>query len=356
MVIVKQQNMLYFFNTRNQARLEDIMTQSDNICPAALKAARKQANRGRGLTQQGLADKIHCQKDTVSRWERGKSRRVRAHLREPLCRALGVEWDTLTRPPSEGTPWLLGLTRIQRYVSRHVEPALLLVARRYGITSTDVLDLAPLLFVIVAELSLLERQRRLDEIYALHEQIGDSVSENQGHLGRALRYTELFADETLESEKQSLQKRDIFGHLIEYDPWSLTPTDDDDGPFVHFVRGLAEGLPPDAVTEIQSYGGDMIRSYRVADDTLRELTGLAEDEEGHEILDHIREGKIKLNECLSRRRELDNAGYRQWLGDVLAQEKEADERELRAMFGGEQALAAFRESVGLSASQEREDR
>ena len=64
------------------------------IHPEALKAARKR----QGLSQEQLADAVNCTKDTISRWERGASRRVRSHLRGPLCQALGVRWEKLTTP------------------------------------------------------------------------------------------------------------------------------------------------------------------------------------------------------------------------------------------------------------------
>lgn len=327
------------------------MMENDALNPAALKAARKRANGKRGFTQQQLAERIGCGKDTVSRWERGESRRVRAHLREPLCKALGVEWEALITPPGPPeTPRPFGLTRMQRWVSRHVDPALLLVAERYGIRPSDVLDIAPLLFLIVAERSLLERRRRLDEIYAMQEEADRRVSEKSAHLGGIVVARSISADAMLEQEENSLGERDIFGHLIEYE----FRGEDDEGPFVHFVRGLAEGLPRDAVTSIESYGGDTIDNYRVADDTLRELTGVAEDESGVGILDYIRSGGIKFNECLNERRKRDDADYRQWLRDALAEAKEASDRELLERFD-EPTLAAVAESMA-SASQEGGDR
>lgn len=327
------------------------MTKKDTLCPAALRAARKQANGKRGFTQEQLAEKICCSKDTVSRWERGQACRVRAHLREPLCKALGVEWDALTTPPSpEPNLRPFGYTRMQRWVSRHVPPALLLVAERYGIRPTEVLNVAPLLFLIAAERSLLERRRRLDEIYAMQGEAERRLMEKSAHLGGIVAARNMSAEEILEQEEKSLSERDIFGSLIEYE----CRGDNDEGPFVHFVRGLTKGLPQDAVTSIESDGGDTIVNYRVADDTLRELTGITEDEEGGEILNHIRSGGIDLGECLSARRKQAEAGYRQWLRDAQAEAEETSRRALIEMFG-ESVLHEVSDTVA-AASQERKAR
>ena len=75
---------------------------TDAINPQALKAARKR----RGMSQQELADEIHaiakgCTKDTVSRWERGTSSKIRSHLRKPLCHVLRVKWEKLTGPTDQ---------------------------------------------------------------------------------------------------------------------------------------------------------------------------------------------------------------------------------------------------------------
>ena len=317
------------------------MREKDALCPAALRAARRRANGKRGFTQEQLAERIGCRKDTVSRWERGEVRRVRAHLRQPLCQALGVEWDALTSPPDdpEATPRPFGPTRLQRWVSRHVPPALILVAERYGIRPKDVLDIAPLLFLIAAERSLLERRRRLDEIYAIQAEAERRLTEKSAHLGGTVAAGLMYADDMLATEEKSLRGRDIFGSLIEYE----YRNDGDEGPFVHFVRGLAEGLPQGAVTSIESHGGDTIANYRVADDTLRELTGIAENEGESEILSRIRSGGIDLGECLSARRKRDEAGYRQWLQDALAEAKEASGREVTEMIGelGKSELLEF---------------
>ncbi|MYA89624.1 MAG: helix-turn-helix transcriptional regulator [Boseongicola sp. SB0662_bin_57] len=319
------------------------MNERDAICPEAVKAYRKRANGKRGFTQQQLAEKIRCSKDTVSRWERGETSRVRAHLREPLCKALGVKWDVLTKPPDlETTERPFGFTRMQRWVSRHVPPALLIVARRYGIRPMDVLDIAPLLFLIAAERSLLERRRRLDEIWKMRDEASQGLVERSAHLGAIVAAASHSAENILEEEEKSLRQRDVFGHLIEYE----RRRDDDEGPFVHFIRCQAEGLPQDAVDSIESHGGDTVASYRIAGDTLGDLTGIvAGEEDGDEILDCIWSGDIDLNECLKARQEQDESGYRQWLRDAQAEANEASMRELTEWLGVDAAIASQEEKV-----------
>lgn len=254
---------------------------------------------------------------------------MRAHLREPLCKVLGVKWETLTTPPdSEPELWRIFLTRMQHRVPHHVPPALSLVAKRYGIRAREVLSIAPLLFLIIAERSLLERRRRLDEISAIREEAQQQLREKSAHLGGLVAAFNYSGDDLLEEEDKSLRERDVFGGLIEYEFWK----DDDEGPFVHFVRGLTEGLPQDAVTQIESDGGDMIVNYQIADDTLRELTGITEGEEGEKILKCLRSGGIDLDKCLSTKEKMTEADYRQWLRDAQAEAEEAREHELTEIF------------------------
>ena len=90
------------------------------------------------------------------------------------------------------------------------------------------------------------------------------------------------------------------------------------GPVARYVRDLAKDLPKHAVNCIESFGGDMIEAYRIAEGTLQELTGVAEDDEkGKRLLHLIRCGFIDFVECLRVRREGPKEAYRQWLSDEL---------------------------------------
>ncbi len=123
------------------------------------------------MTRIRLAEKVECTKDTVSRWERGTTRRIRARLREKLCKVLAVGWQSLIEPPRQHKEpeKLPGYVHMRFRVAKKVQTAFRLVTMRYSVTPHDVMTLAPLLFLIVAEGSLLERKRRLNE---LNEKIG----------------------------------------------------------------------------------------------------------------------------------------------------------------------------------------
>ena len=291
---------------------------TDTINPQALQAARKR----RGLSQQQLADAIRCTKDTVSRWERGKASRVRSHLRKRLPEALRVTWEQLTKPADRSANLSDGPT-IKVSIGEHARTPLQLAAVRYKVRPRDILELAPLLFVIIAERSLLERERRLEEMRATMEEAEQRLGESCAHLSGIVAARNMSADNQLYAEEKSLSKRDVFGRTIEYEYWE----EGDEGPFVHFVRNLKKDLPKDAVVSIDSDDGDTISRYRIADDTLRDVTGISdEDERDEDLLDRIRSGLIDFAECLRVRRDADDVRYRQWLSEELSR---ADAEALR---------------------------
>ena len=288
---------------------------TDAIHPAALRAARKR----RGMTQQQLAESIRCTKDTVSRWERGTSRRLRSHLREPLCDALRIRWEKLTEPPKEPADRTAsGEARINMSVGTDARNSLYLVAERYEISPEGVIDIAPLLFLIIAELSLQARLQRLKEIYRIRDETTEKLLNDCAHLGEVIAAPSSDAEDALTHEDMSLTERDIFGHILGHGH-----LDDRPGPFVHFIRDLAKDLPQGAVTSIESFDGDTIDMYRIADDTLRECTGISGDEnEDERILRRLRDGGIDLAECLRVKRGGDKTVYRQWLLDALTEAEE----------------------------------
>ncbi len=305
---------------------------TDLINPGSLKFFRKK----RGISQQQLADVIRCTKDTVSRWERGKIHHVRSRLRKPLCNALGVEWEQLTKDAGDTAElttrfasfmWGGGIVKIP--IRQDLRNLLQIVAERFNVDPGIVLGLAPLLFLIAAERSLLERNRRLDEMETALEEADERLFNNYAHLG--MTSVRSGPEESLWEEVKSLEERDVFGRILTYKNWY--EDEDPEGPFVHFIRDLVKGLPEDAVTDIQPAYSGMIGRYRIADDTLRKCTGISGDEEsGRKLLDYIYSGNINLVKCLRAKRDKEEEEYRQWLSEELVRVEEDKQRLWQEMF------------------------
>ena len=289
----------------------------DAINPLALKAARKRL----GLSQQQLADTIRCTKDTISRWERGTSSRVRSHLRGPLCKTLQLSWEQLTNPADQTSDALAALNPTVRVsIAEHARAALQLVAERYKVRPQDVLDIAPLLFAIVAERSLQEREQRLHGLRDAIAFAEGELSEHFQHLGGvSVAARDSDGEDPLWEEEAALSERDVFGIQTHAE-----------GPFIRFVRSLAKDLPKDAVVSIDpATSGSSVGRYRIADDTLRDITGITgEGELDEQLLDHICAGLISLPECLRVKRDNEEGQYREWLSEELSRADAEAQRRL----------------------------
>lgn len=308
----------------------------DMINPKALQAARKR----RGMTQEDLAKALRCSKDTVSRWERGASRRVRTRLQKALCNTLRVKWVKLTTPPEQHEGSLYRSLVAKVPISRRFRTSVLLAAKRYGVPPHYVLDIAPLLFVIVAERSLLERRKQLDAVNDVFKEAKQKLRGNCDHLGEIIAARSIGAENQLDEEKKSLDNSDVFGRDITYEFWN----EGNEGPFIHFVRGLVKELPEGAVSGIDSLDGDMIDDYTIAADTLADCMGLPNElEQESSLIDYVRRGTIDLNECMRIRRERNEDGYRQWLADEL-ERADQELQSLPELFGFDEDKADTPES------------
>ena len=285
---------------------------TDDINPAELRKALRRQH----LTQQALADEIGCTKDTVNRWMRGKTRRVRSHLRPRLEEALNVPFETLTRPPESVDPgWHDETSRkpveMRFSLRSEIRAALRLVALRYGITPTTVMELAPLLFLLAAERSLLTYKKELEEIRAKYKE-GDQLRNAMFDRLVSPDQSNTHFDFGLEQLEEAIATRDIFGRKLQLLTTSyLKPVD----PLATFLDDEAKQLPNGAVTKIVALRYEPFQIYyEIAEDTLRERTGL---QEGDPALTCLLAGDIDLDECLRIKRTRDDEGYRQWLREEL---------------------------------------
>ena len=287
--------------------------------PKALKAFRDK----RGWTQEQLADKCGCTKETVSRWERGKIGRVRSHSRERLIKVLGVTWEEITRAPGDEHEYeMFPTVQLNVRVEAEVPTALDLVCLLYGLRRADVVRLAPLLFLITAEKSLARRQANLD---AIEERIERAVQDSRAgapHLEPAFhRYGEM--DDALYEEEQSIKRRDVFHRFSERGIYDV----DDHDPYTTYLKTLAADIPSGLVEEMVP--GSLGPSYTIAEAVLHAETGISGDnEEEQKLLRLIRYGDLDLHEVLSAKKRLSQDEYLHWLSE---QREVAEAKELEAL-------------------------
>ena len=201
----------------------------------------------------------------------------------------------------------------------------LLVAHRYGVSIKDVINLAPLMFLIVAELNLQRRNRKINEIYESIDKMNDELKFNCAHLDKVFIRPTIDAEDQLDDELDSLEKNDLLGH-------EFTRQEPREGPFIQFIREQIQNFQDEALCSIESSDGIMISNYEIATDTLREITGL--DSNGGEdqtIISYLHSGLIDLEECLLVKNSRSDREYRAWLSDDCKRIDEAFKRLLESL-------------------------
>ena len=213
------------------------------IDPNHLRTLRQQKR----LTRPQLADRSGITVRTIQRLEREphRSQKTREDTLNRLAKALSVEPDVLTgdlplpefdkSPVSDPAP--------------KVRLAFDLIKRRYGVSRTEIINMAPLFFALLAEGSLAWRREKLEE-GAGHLQ---QIEFGHGVFGSALTV----ADMAMSEEEGSINKNDLFGeHLLEQDViggWPFDP--DEDNPFVYYLHKLVNDLDIPGVVDVDS--GDL---------------------------------------------------------------------------------------------------
>lgn len=161
----------------------------NRIDPDRLRQLRNR--KGKDWTQEKLAKKAGLAKQSIYRLEKGQQPGGRKQTLDGLCKALGVDEDVLTgkapmpeQPRRKDEPSSRDFRQLNVRVSGQVRNALFLAARRYGVDQTKIIELAPLLFTIIAENSLESWRKKVDgEISKVEEARGvPGVFVNDGEL------------------------------------------------------------------------------------------------------------------------------------------------------------------------------
>ena len=228
------------------------------IVPETLRKLRKDS----GLSQQGLADIARVDKKTVARIEGGKGGEARQGTALDLAKALGVEPRVLAMQPESEAMEDRELRRhgyvgAKMHLRGETMLAYDLVLDRYGVDMWDVIDAAPLLFTLLAEMSLVDRRRRHKAMNAAWAAYWTTIPE---HLRASIADHEAGS----QVEDELIEKRDLFGrHIPEMYDWWAQNRDHEKAlnPFFDFLSELVKDVGPDNnaidYEDLLSFGGDL---------------------------------------------------------------------------------------------------
>ena len=178
------------------------------INPKTLKKLRET----KGYSQQALADEAGIDKKTIVRIEGGKGGETRGATAKMIAKALGVnDFQVLAEDPESETVHseefrILGARRVKVEVPLFDETILAydLVQEHYGVDMKKLINAAPVLFTLLAELSLADRSHRLKEMETAWQAFEETRPEHLLHLYPSAAYY----------EQNSIDKRDLFGRKV----------------------------------------------------------------------------------------------------------------------------------------------
>lgn len=202
--------------------------------------------RGR-MSQRELAKRARVTVRTIGRLESEPGRNPREHTLNQLAKALGVDSGVLTGelpPPESGEAEVPDAGRVQ--IGAQIPPkarlAYDLVKRRYGVSMTEIIGVAPLFFALLAEGSLARRREKCEEAHGALKQQQEAWKE----MGHGVTEAGAFlSEQAYLHEEDSIEKADIFGqHVVENanDFVGTAVTLEETNPFAAYLRELSKSL------------------------------------------------------------------------------------------------------------------
>ena len=231
------------------------------IDPKSLRRLRDK----QGLTRPQLAERSGINKRTIQRLENEpqQCQKSRKDTLERLAKALGVkegEEGVLTGElplPEFGKVPDSDSERVQigAQIAPKVRLAYDLIKRRYGVTATEIINMAPLFFALLAEGSLAWRREKLEELKEGIDrlnQIDGFWRENYFPFAVTVDDNDIKAEE--DSIDKANDKANLFGeHLLGCVTYDLDPSTDN--PFASYLRKLKAELDITGVVDVDS--GDL---------------------------------------------------------------------------------------------------
>ena len=187
------------------------------INPDTLRYHRKRS----GLSQEALASVSGISKKSISRLESGSSERNNQHTIKRLADALGVTEQDLCHPiqETEGTFTVCKgntFSKVTVFIDHETRIAFEIIKQRYNLSEHDIVSVAPLLFIILAEASLNWRKRTVSEWSELIERIYKLEKRNPHlDLSTDIDYENHLICEHETREINSIDQSDIFANYTD---------------------------------------------------------------------------------------------------------------------------------------------
>ena len=171
-----------------------------------------------------------------------------------------------------------------------------LVKIRYGIKATEIINMAPLFFVLLAEGSLAwrrEKLRELNEAIARMKEIGRIRDNPIGHLSYANCAD--VADNALFFEEESIDKADLFGEHLPGEAHDFGYDPSRGNPFADYVRWFADELDNPGIVKITSgelkLGLGGFPDYEICGERLDKIAG-----DSRKARQALKNGTVRLSD------------------------------------------------------------
>lgn len=211
------------------------------IHPETLKRLRK----AQAWSQQELADKAKIEKKTIGRLESANGGEARESTARLLASALKLGNPRILAQGPESEAVRDEVSRInfdsggsgpRVHLDSETALAYDLVEEHYGVDMHRLIEEAPMLFTLLAESSLAERRRRIEEAKAALEEFNRALPDHLTDSDWAYR-----------DEEESIEKRDLFRHPgdLEWDDPCWEDYRENGNPFANFLKRLANNIEAD---------------------------------------------------------------------------------------------------------------
>ena len=249
------------------------------INPQSLRALRE----AKRLSRRQLAAKSRVSERQLARLESSR-KAVRSTTFKRIAEALGTDSEKLSgASPLQPAPAPPEDVHVGLRVSPQLRLAYDLVRLRYGPTRKQIVELAPLLFVLLAEGSLAWRKKRVGEVDELVHRLYELGKDSQLYFAK---YVEDVCEAAMEVEKTSIRSADVLGDTVRGEDYLYQRFTEDDlygvVPFAEYLCNLAEDMGIEGIVDFYpndsdaTVGYDTIwgaEPYEVCRDSLAELTG-----------------------------------------------------------------------------------